>query len=407
MKIYKNIILPTFLILFCFSCNDTRINVKPKVLGTKGISLDVKDTASSDTFKFNFAYRDSSAAAPLNTFIYLQGAANTKTTMNATCNAAGTNCICEFLTSNSISALVHSSTAAQISYDSTGNYFRCQYTGATPIASITYVRLRNLGSTGISSIYQVKTSLTAAEILGDELSMNKLRSISRYYCQYNFLQKAGTTTTSFDCSTQATACSTAAAKDFCLLTTSYPYYLYSDNLSSNLTDKMSDKIYNGATDNKICDLQIKQIDCTGAAGVPSNQFGLYSEQIGVFQTPVSLAPKPEYPTTTYGYAAATSTFLGNTVCPPGLTPVIFYRATPNAAAITPSHNIPTTLTASEISSTTTTPTAISFVKLYDGDCNGTVCDKVPDTVAPDQPASTAYSSTGETAFCVIPSALLP
>ena len=83
---------------------------------------------------------------------------------------------------------------------------------------------------------------------------------------------------------------------------------------------------------------------------------------------------------------------------------IFYRttATPNASWI--ANNMQSTVV-SEISAPTTVPTSLSLSRLKGGDCNNTTCT-LP-TTADGTVTSYAYSSTGETEFCVIPASLLP
>ncbi|MCO5143377.1 MAG: hypothetical protein M9962_09835 [Oligoflexia bacterium] len=378
------------------SCLDT----KPKTLGNSKIDFTATDTANVDTFKFNFAYRDSAAAAPLNKYVYLQGAANTKTTMIATCNSAGTNCVCEFL--DATETELEESDSTEISFDSNGNYFRCEYDGV--LGSLAKVRIRNLNSTAISPIFDIldDTSLTAQKLIGSELNVNRIRTVSKYYCDYHFLQKIGTTITSFDCSAQAAS---GCGSVYCILKLPFPFYLYSDNLSTNFPLRIADALYNGGSTDKICDVQIKRLDCTdtGTGTTTAEQFGLYSEQTGIYEIPVLLAAGPSMPTLPYGFAAKTSTFLGNTVCPPGLVRRIFYNATTANIADT---NLPGSLVANEIQDPdAAAPADLTTQQYIGGNCTGTSCT-APNYGFVTNSTSFAYSDAGQTEFCVIPTSLL-
>jgi hypothetical protein len=385
------------LLLAVAACSDT----KPKVLSNNKISFG-GDTDTPETFKFNFAYRDTAATSPLNQIVYLQGAADTKTTLVSTCNAAGTNCVCEFLKSDETEITETQST--DITYDQTGNYFRCNFPGtAAELATLAKVKIRNQNSTVVSAIYDVDTSLTAQKILGDDLNMNYLRTIYRFSCLFNFLQKAGTTSASFDCSDQSSLCGSIGSPngDFCFLQSYFPYFLYSSNNTTNFDQKKTDQLYNNGY---ICGLQIKQYDCAGTSGTPVASFAVYGEQKGIFDTAVQMSPGPDAASSTYGYAARTSTFQGNTVCPPGLVRRIFYRAavTPNTGWL--GSNM-TATTTSEVAAPGSTVADLGVFRVKGGDCSGTACT-LPGT-ADGQMGTFPYSSTGETEFCVIPTSLLP
>jgi hypothetical protein len=397
---------------------------KPKVLGKNKPTFNRSDSANSNSFKFNFAFRDSTAAAPDDRTIYIQGSANSKTPIMSTCNSAGTNCVCEFLDSSGAELEETDASASEISYDQTGNYLRCDYDGV--IANLASVRVRNQNSTVTSSTLTVDTSLTAQKLIGDDLDVNLVRTIYRYECLFNYLQKQGTTTTSFDCSNQGSTCwntaAPAASGDLCILQSEFPYYLYSDNYSTNISQKVPDRLYNQGNSSTICGVQIRQFDCASSSGTPVAQFGLFAQQVGIFDTAVQLSASPDASAITYGFAAKTSTFQGNTVCPPGMQRRVFYTATTAASTTFPApdnqeSNYPSGSAVKEIMHPVT-PTFTSFevVKLrgaqigagpaVSGDCDGTNCT-LP-TVSMNTITSFSYVSAGAAQeFCVIPTTLLP
>lgn len=392
-------LFPFLILAFTSSCDGT----KPKVLGKNRIEFGSDDTSTNEKLKFNFAFRDTTAAAPLDKIIYLQGASNTKTGIISTCNSAGTNCVCEFLDSNG--DLLEESDFSEISFDLTGNYIRCEYDGV--LGDLAQVRLRNQINTVTSLVYDVDTTLTVQKLLGDELDQNRVRTIYRYDCLFNFLQKAGTSSTSFDCSHQGSQCwnSGGASGDFCMLQSNFPYYLYSDNYSTNFTLKVADRLYNQGAEDRICGLQIKQFDCAGASGVPVAQFAVFADQIGIFDTPLALGAGPDISLTTYGFAAKTSTFLGNAVCPPGMVRRVFFRALTDTANTGVSSNYPNGFQTTEVADPTSAQFSLTLNKLSGGDCSGAVCT-LP-TLNSGTIKSFPYSSAGLAEFCVIPTSMLP
>lgn len=413
-------ILASCSLIFLSSCFES----KPKVLGKTKPNLGRTDSANSSSFKFNFAFRDTTAAAPLDKIIYVQGSANSKTAILSACNSAGTNCVCEFLDSSGNELEETDVVTGEISFDQTGNYLRCDYDGV--LANLASVRVRNQNSTVVSTTLTVDTTLTAQKLIGSDLDVNLVRTIYRYECLFNFLQKQGTTTTSFDCSNQGSTCwntaAPAASGDFCVLQSDFPYYLYSDNYSTNLSLKVADRLYNQGASNFICGLQIKQFDCAGASGTPVAQFGLFAQQVGIFDTAVQLSPGPDISASTYGFAAKTSTFLGQTVCPPGMVRRVFYTATTAASTTFPApdaqeSNYPSGQQIKEILDPVTPAfTSLEVVKLrgqlvgagpaVTGDCNGTDCD-LPDVSLGTITNFTYVSAGGAQEFCVIPTSLLP
>jgi hypothetical protein len=380
---------------------------KPKTLGKTKPSVGRADTADSNSFKFNFAFRDTTAVAPLDKIIYIQGSANSKTAITSTCNSAGTNCVCVFTDTGGVTEETDVVTN-EISYDQTGNYLRCEYDGV--LANLSTVKVRNQNSTVTSETLSVDTSITVQKLIGSELDVNLVRSIYRYVCLHNFLEKDGTSTTNFDCSSQASLCSDgvgALSGDFCLLQSNFPYYVFADNYSTNLSQKPADLLYNQGNDNSLCGLQIKKYDCAGGAGTPVRQFGLFAQQAGIFDTAVQLSVGPDISAVTYGFAAKTSTFMGNTVCPPGMERRIFKQATTSTAGMM-STNYPNGEIIKDITDPTAALGSVAVVELQGGDCNGSVCTPIPSEVHTSPPAAFAYSiPVANVEFCVIKESILP
>jgi hypothetical protein len=384
---------------------------KPKVLGKSKLDFETEDSATPESFKFNFAFRDATAAAPLDKIIYLQGASNTKTGIISTCNSAGTNCVCEFYNASDVK--LEESDFSEITFDTTGNYVRCEYDGI--LANLSKVVIRNQNNTVRSAVYNVDTTLTAQKLVGDDLDANRIRTVYRYDCEYNFLQKAGTTSTFFDCSSSGSLCwdNGGQAGDFCILQSKFPFHLFSDNYSTNLNTKVADKLYGVGAEDRICGAQIKQFDCAGASGTPVPQFAIFAEQTGIFDTAIQLSAGPDISLSTYGFAAKTSTFNGSVVCPPGMVRQVFYGTTTDTSDLGNDSNYPNAFALREMSSPTVTPEVVQVNKLrgklngstLEGDCNGTACAPPRD---PDGQVTTfTYSSAGQTEFCVIPTTLLP
>lgn len=388
-------------------CSDT----KPKNLGRNTVLFgdDGTDPGITDNFRFNFAYRNPAATAPLNKIIYLQGAPNSKSTVVSTCNGAGTNCVCEFLDASDVE--LEETDSTEMSYDNTGNYLRCEFDG--DLNQLAKVRLRNMNSTRTSEIYYVDTTLTLQKLIGYDQDINRVRSVYRYSCLYNFLQKQGTTELLFDCSDTGSTCWSGYSSNgrtsgnFCLLQSSFPFHLYASNYDNNFSLKIADKLYYGDSPSPfVCGSQIKQYDCGGTGGTPVKDFGLYAVENGVFTVPLSLTPGPDQTVTNYGFAAPTSIFNGATVCPPGMSRRIFYRTTTSTApSIGPSHNYPGTLTSTEIKAPGVAVPPLEINKVGGGHCNGTGCT-LPGHM--DGAVTTySYSTAGQSEFCVIDPNLLP
>lgn len=422
----------SLLLLVAFTATGC-LDQKPKVLGgKKQLDFSAFDGGTQNLFKFNFALKGTTSGG--STTFYLQGASNTKAGLVGTCNFAGSGCECDFLDSNGAS-LDTASGSSEVVYDERGNYYRCTYNGSASAATVATMKIRNIAGTVTSDAITVETSgtggtLTLAKLIGTELDINRVRHIFRYQCEFAFLQKAGTTTQSFDCTTPDPAVHSVVScdpdgtesKNFCLLKAKFPFHLFSDTYSTNFHQKISDKIYNGGGTDRICGLQIKQIDCVGPTtdpyGTPDKSFGLFGEQTGIWDTSVQLGAGPDLIPTSFGFAARTSSTTNE--CPPGLEKRIFYKANGDSGIvtsdITPSHNFTSGLSATEVGLTTTTPTAFKITKLSGGtggNCDPSLVDstRLTECTLPnsfvDNVKSFSYTSTGQTEFCVIPESLLP
>jgi hypothetical protein len=292
--------------------------------------------------------------------------------------------------------LIASTTSAEIAYDQTGNYFRCTQSSGAAAAQ---VRIHNLNESITSAAITVDTTLTLQQIVGSDLTLNSLRSVYSYSCNFTYLQKSGTTTTNFDCTNQATACN---GDNFCLLQTRFPFYLYSDPYGNNFNLKIAEKLYNDTTTGSICGLQIAQLECADAQGTPVKAFGLYGSQIGIWNTAVQLGAGPNLSLDTYGFAAQVSPTTSE--CPPGLVKRVFYRVNPVSNAAAGNSNYPANLVASQVGDPASAPSNLLINQIPGGHCDGTTCT-LP-SAGINTVASQAYSSTGETVFCVIPDTLL-
>lgn len=422
-KIWPRMAAATLSLLLLNSCLEQKV----KVLGKNGISLESDDTANAESFKFNFAYLDTSQAGVLAKTVTLQGSLNNRSAIIATCNSAGTSCVCEFL--DAAGTELEESTTANIAYDTTGNYLRCTYTGATTPSK---VRLRNISSSKISTTLDIKvptagaSQLTLQEMFAD-LDVNSVRTVYRYECLFNFLHKQGTTSGAHNCDAAAVDC--VAGNDFCLLQARYPFYLFQDNLQSNFPQKIADQLYNAGGSDRICNRQLKRIDCSdntgtnGFNGVPATDFGLYNSQVGVYQVALGLSAGPGIANSTYGFAAEIDTYQTLPVCPPGLTPKKVYEATPLPATMqvgggtdaVNDNNIPNGFTAYNIdeSAGASTVAALTF-KLMAGNSGGaTNCDGVSCAVPSITVNASAYSfaytasTTVTNTLCVIDKRLIP
>lgn len=412
MKRRKNIralagkAFPVILCALLLACD-----MKPKTFGGQTLNLGGTDTATSETFKLNFAYRDPAAAAPGDRIIYLQGASNTSSTMKGICNSAGTGCECSFLDAGGVE--LEKTSAATISYDTTGNYFRCTISAAN-LGALSSVVLKNISETKQTNTVTVDTSLTLAKIIGD-LALSKVRYIYKYNCDFNYWNKTGTTANSITCLDGSLVANTDTVNpDLNIIIVPYRFFLFADNLQSNFGSKTSDILYNSGTGETFCNIQLKRIACTSSNvsnGTPVLDFGLYAESTGVFNTSVALTASPVSSSAIYGYAASTSSWGGATVCPPGLERRIFYKTTPAVIADT---NMQAGLTDTIVGVPTVAPADMQISQKTGGNCGDLDADGAtkPDrctlpAAAPAALTTSVYSSAGQTEFCVIPSTLLP
>ena len=387
-------VLSTVLIPLLFAaCLDSKPNILKNKLG-EVLDLSPADTANSSNFQFSFAYNAGSKK------ILASGVDNSQSAFKSTCGANGSFCLCNYYDSSG--AILEAATVPI--YDDAGNYYQCTYSGGTAPSSIAITNQTNTKATSKVSVTPFN-QLTVQQLIGSAQTVSRVRTVSLYQCTFNFLQKAGTTENYFDCSNQAAVCPTVGGTtNFCELSVSYPFYLYSDSLSSNVSQKMVDKLYGGGGTQ--CSLQIKYIDCTGTNGTPAADFGLYADQQGVFQTPIALSPGPGKTTSVYGYAASVSTTTG--LCPPGLAQVRLYVANPNAGTISPASNVPASaaaFTAARVASSA--PTTLAMNQISGGACDSAKCTRP--TSAPVLYQSLAFGvapAPNNVDFCVIPATCL-
>src|ERR1035437_8058250 len=176
-------------------------DVKPKTLGGNSkIDFGSLDSGTQSSFNFNFALKGTTtgAGSSASTIVYLQGAPNSQSGLVGTCNFAGTGCTCEFI--NAAGGISYSTTSSDISYESVGNYYRCTYKG--DVTNLVKVRIKNIGGNVTSTDMDVAGAgtappITLGQLIGSGLDINHVRYIFRYSCQFNFLQKEGTTTQGF------------------------------------------------------------------------------------------------------------------------------------------------------------------------------------------------------------------
>jgi hypothetical protein len=415
------VLAPTLAVTAC-------LNVEPKVLGQQGnfdfSAFNGAGVQGLFTFNFGLITQTTSGGVTTNT-VSAQGTDNAKSAIIGTCNLTGSSCLCKFTDSlgNTLGSPVPTT------YDSGGNYLTC--IAPNNIAGlVSNVTVTNLDFSVTSIVTPVTTSVTLNQLIGSGLDANRVRTVSRYQCEYNFLQKAGTSAAGFDCTNQAMSCDpnggiSGNPRNFCILKARYPFYLFADTFSTNFSSKIADKLYGTSAAPTICSLTIKQINCVESDidpsqggvpdtfGTPVKQFGLYGVSTGIWQTAVSLPSGPNQPAATFGFAAAVSTTSGN--CPPGLVKRVFFTTAVDPAALpvtsNPSSNM-VVQTATEVSDPTIVPNVFTLAKLSGGgsggsggNCNNTSCTMPNSSVVNGLPTYT-YSSANQTAFCVIPAATL-
>jgi hypothetical protein len=362
-------------------------------------------SSGTNNFTISFGVRTTATEDDLE----VQGGTSSAAAIAGGCGLNGVNCVCDFFTDAAGSGKV-SSVEGSTSFFETGNFLRCQIPSATP-ASFTHMRVRDRSNLRISNTVEITNQddadltkrLTLLKILGD-LPANETRKVYEYRCYINYLRKTGTTSTSFDCSTNPLS----------VVQVPYHYYLFADNRSNNFSTRVPDVLHSDGS-GTLCGTLIKFIDCTTAADGAGNpnaltlKFGLYARAVGQFSIPVSLTNAPGRLagfTTSYGFAAKFDST--NNLCPPGLEARQFYQITPAAVA---DSNLSSTLADRRVFTR-----AATFSMLVDsfagGTCNGTTCTApnsdrdnggAPANIQTvDYVAQTAANET----FCVLPDTLL-
>jgi hypothetical protein len=342
-----------------------------------------------------FAFSNGSGVWPV---ISLQGANHGAGQLIRICGPEGKLCSCAF--KDEQGNALGSTSAGTVSYEASGNYFRCPIPAGIAPFSVAQVELRGPGG-ATSGVLPLKTeqTLTLPDLIGADLDVNRVRSISRYTCESTYLQKDGTTPSSFDCTNQAMQCGTGS--NFCLLRASSPYFLYADNYGSNFEEKPSDDFYNSSFGG-LCGLQIRRLDCV-SGGNPVAAFGLYEGETGFWKTAVSLPPAPDQPPAFVGYAAVPSPVTGE--CPPGLMPQVLSLVTVDTRNMRPSSNLPPALQSTDVVNPSVTPQSFLISLISGGNCDGSRCT-MPNSFA-GEAGEAHYSSAGKSVFCAIPAALLP
>lgn len=343
---------------------------------------------------FNFAYQPPGAAV-----VSLQASVGTEAVMARVCGAAGKNCGCDFLDADGRS--VGKTAAGEANYEVTGNYLTCEAkAGLRPVK----VRAFSQSKTPFP-ILPVNESLRLNQIMGAALTVNRVRSIYRYTCTHDYLQKSGTSKNYFDCSGGAGSCGGVGDPigDFCLLRAETPYYLYSDNISSNVALRISDRFYNEGS-SRLCGATIASFSCVGEGRAPLRQFGVYGVSVGMWTEPVQFRANPDAVDVTYGYAAKVSADTG--LCPPGLVKRAVFRAEVDSRNIGPGHGIPDQMTVTEMFSPDFKPQPFRIKKLVGGYCDGSYC-RPPEQYSMGGPVlSSEFTKKTASEVCVIPAALL-
>lgn len=297
-------------------------------------------------------------------------------------------CECSFLDS---SGQVISRPAKAV-YEPAGDFLICPSAFGMNVSS---VRVTN-GSK--KEELAIQKALTLPMIFAGRLDLRRMRTISRYSCRMNFLEKldGGTSPNSFSCSGTLSYC---GSSNFCFIEAKLPFHLFADSLTNNYSSLEIDRIYNPAGSGLLCGSQIKQFDCSQQATGETlmKSFGLYAEPVSPFSIKVQLSPGPNASLNTYGYASP----LGSSgICAPGLVKRdVFTAAIPALANTT----LPA-MTSTEFSAEQ--PANLEIKRRDGGFCNGTVCT-VPNSpiTTPAMSPSPSYQPN-HTYFCVISPELL-
>ncbi len=359
--------------------------------------LSITESAHAES-RVRFAYRSPNQGG-VSERVEIQGDNHSGGVFRSACGRDGKLCACEFR--KDANKIVETTKPEAITYDERGNYFRCVFSGKGGPVSFVRITRKNFST----PLLPIKSSLSLLDLMGASLDMNRARLVYRYSCEFNFLQKEGTTTQSFDCTNTQQSCDPSGdpSKNFCLLKARFPYFLYADTFSTNFQQRVSDRLYNGGGSGRLCGMQLKQFNCADQEGTPVLNFGLYGEQVDYWDTSVQLGAGPDLVPVSYGFAARTSAVTGE--CPPGLEKRVFYRAEINTSDINPSHNFTNGLVSTEISDPFAAPGSFLINKLSGGHCDGSHCS-VPQSFVWGV-KSTQYSKEGQTEFCVIPKELFP
>lgn len=411
-------LLAYMLMLTLFSSCNIEVHTSPKVLGNGTTDMSPGDSANSSNFKIRFAYRDVSGDVGQvlgSEVVILPGDTDSANAMYTACNTSGTNCICEFFAagSDTVTGQNVGGLTPEITYNGTNNSIICKIPPSiiadpNAVDKSKRVRLRNYSNSVATAITTITSTPTLTQLLGS-LSASKMRTISKYQCNLNYIQNAGVSASPF-----SFTCGVGPPADLNYLQISYRYYLYADSTSNNYSTQVSDLLYNNG--NSICGIGIKQLEC----GAPSNDFGLYGSAIGIYQKPVSLQSSPSAASTAYGYAASPITVAAQisatTLCPAGLVKKELYTTVagaPLAAGTCPvagtSTNISTLANTMVADAGQAVAATISMNQVTGGTCvAGSSC--TAPTVGPaacDAASNTYPQAATPDPFCVIPSSYLP
>lgn len=291
-----------------------------KKLGSKSANGSGTPSTDSDSFAITLAYRDpvTDATTPSRT-ISLQGIrAVASANLVNECGATGNQCTCEFYRT---STDLVPATASSVGISSQNNSFSCVIPAAITDAEIVastapnspmYVKLKRVDVAAKNTgLLTVKSTLTIEDVLGSNLSRNKVRGIYRYACSRTFFEGEGVTAAQINCT---------GFQRLGLITAAYNFYIYRSAEDSNAAG--GDSTFPA----DICQrTNFLKIQCAGNA--PELRYGFYKELSEPFVVGITMtrAPEGENLTATYGYAALPDS-AGN--CPTGLIKVRPWVAQP-------------------------------------------------------------------------------
>lgn len=354
--------------------------------------------AGSGAPTFRFAYRD--PAVMFSPTVVVQATAASRADLVRVCGKKENPCTCDFLDSTHF---LRGSAPAKV--DIVWGNLSCTLPDSIPLRDASYVQVLFGRS---SQKLPLTTTLRPEQILPEDHDVNRLRSVLRYSCDFNFLEKIDgyTSPNSFSCQNTLQPCGIGNG-NFCFLQVKLPFFLYSDNYSSNVWHRASDEIYNVGGTGKLCGSQIKRFDCT--ANSPVKQFGLYAERTEKFPARVMLTSRPEDREETYGYAARVNE---HGVCPAGMVKRARFSATVRPM---PDSTIPS-LSTTEISAPNSSPGKLSVTRQSGdgylpelggsgGKCDGTTC--LPPMGPRESVEAFDYPASGTDTVCVIDPVFLP